>query len=1382
MHWKKLGRKLSVPKQGIWALALSVSLTPLVAPFSALAQSAPRPHVPIAPVAPATLSSSSIHSLINSVSTSTKHQQTTSNLDLSSVISSLHASNTQPLSIQLGGSFSRGIVSGGTSMLVAPGQLVTPAEFAAVNEALHGVQTLLLGSQGSAVGGALNLSSSYVSSLNSLVVPKNVTVDAIGYNSATPLNVSGSVKDLGSIYALQNTANAGSVMNFGSLYVGSGALLTGNLPNSVGATSGVYSSAPQIIAGVNHGNAVYGSNGLTLNVAGDATNTGTISTAGKLTLNAGGTINNQSSATATASTIAGDVSLNSGSGYINNSGIVQATTGNITLSTTLAATDLNVNAAGGSFVANNGAINLRVSSYTGNGNTTLTGGNYLSQALNFNSGAGAITGGVDKITGTVNGVADDAHLSADTPVLTLGNTTVQGDPTYANIGGNIVIVGTDTESSTLAIIASGNITASGAAKIVDPGQTVWLIAGAATSTTTCVGCQNSASINLQAGVNNITGGTVGVTGGTTAGGTIDLKTGNTDASGAIVISTVGTTGALAGGNVNLVAFGGTGSTSGEVLFPTTAGVTSINTSGAAGNNNGGTVTIYAGASGSTGITLNTVTTSATGTGTTGNLSITNSNPSFSGGTGCTNCISFASTGLSTGSISGVSSVGNAPATLNGVITSGNITVTAGGITTAAALTGKDISLSSPTSTNANIALSAAVTASGTLGLSAGGSGTITASAALSGTTSVSLASGSGDIGSSTTSIATTSGALTISTTGNGFVTDTLAASLSSTGTFSSLTFREITASTSITLASSIAATGSISLTASGTASITQNNALTLTAPTLTLTSGSGGISGLAGASLITSGVNTLATTAAGPVRITNTGGTGLSYTPSGTMTALSLSNDNSIIFNAAATVDSGAVSIVTTANSGSISLISLAGTTPTITLNANGFGQISSTGTVGGASTTSFSAVSTSGLISLNTESTSLTVGTSASVNITNVGAVTLLNTGTTFLDLSVTNTTGALIASSPITTSSLGSVNLTATAGAVTVSNTISSNNVFISGTGALTVASLTGIGTNPQITVQGSSLSLSGTINAGATGSVTINPIATETVGLLGGAGTFAISSTLLGQITASSLAIGLTSGGGAITQGTSATLSPNYALTLYGTSYVGTGTTTSLGVNNFNIFPSTGAATLGAITSTSGSLSVEPGTAITLTNSITLGTGARVSLYSAFSGVGSITETAGKTLTAPTIDVETLLATTSNIGVSAAAPLTISTSNLTFDTSTSGSVFINNTGTGALSASSSLVNGALNLVSAGNIALNSNVTSTGAMTISTAGAGTITQGTGTVLTAPSITLNSTGTLSLQTLTAALTITSSGNVTIVNANGSTALTLASGGRRLAH
>jgi len=54
-------------------------------------------------------------------------------------------------------------------------------------KALAGNQTLLLNAQGAAVGGALNLNSRYVSNLTGLVVPKNVAVDAIGFNSATPL-------------------------------------------------------------------------------------------------------------------------------------------------------------------------------------------------------------------------------------------------------------------------------------------------------------------------------------------------------------------------------------------------------------------------------------------------------------------------------------------------------------------------------------------------------------------------------------------------------------------------------------------------------------------------------------------------------------------------------------------------------------------------------------------------------------------------------------------------------------------------------------------------------------------------------------------------------------------------------------------------------------------------------------------------------------------------------------------------------------------------------------------------------------------------------------------------------------------------------------------
>ena len=101
-----------------------------------------------------------------------------------------------------------------------------------------------------------------------------------------------------------------------------------------------------------------------------------------------------------AGTIAssGNVDIYSGSGNITNSGLINAGQGNINVAT-LPSHNLNMNNAGGTLQALNGAINFRDASYTGSANINVNGGNYLSQTMNLNSGSGDVNVNVNQVTG-----------------------------------------------------------------------------------------------------------------------------------------------------------------------------------------------------------------------------------------------------------------------------------------------------------------------------------------------------------------------------------------------------------------------------------------------------------------------------------------------------------------------------------------------------------------------------------------------------------------------------------------------------------------------------------------------------------------------------------------------------------------------------------------------------------------------------------------------------------------------------------------------------------------------------------------------------------------------------------------------------------------------
>ncbi len=282
-----MNRKSSKRRCALVSSALA--LTPIISPWSAFAQTVPvggRPGMRPAMVA---TGSSSLHPA----------------LDLGSTNASLSSPNNSAVSINIGGSLSNGTVIGGTQLSISPGQSVTPAQYAAVYQLIHGGnQALVVNSMGAAQSGSLNLSSKYLDSLANLVIPGGVSVTASGYNSKTPLNVSGALDISGSMHAIQGAANITSVLNLGSLTINQGGLLSGYLPS--GSTQG------------------YASGGMNLNVSGSVLNRGTITSPGALNILAGGNVINQSVNSVQSVMSAQNLNIVSNNGSIINSGLIQA--------------------------------------------------------------------------------------------------------------------------------------------------------------------------------------------------------------------------------------------------------------------------------------------------------------------------------------------------------------------------------------------------------------------------------------------------------------------------------------------------------------------------------------------------------------------------------------------------------------------------------------------------------------------------------------------------------------------------------------------------------------------------------------------------------------------------------------------------------------------------------------------------------------------------------------------------------------------------------------------------------------------------------------------------------------------------------------------------
>lgn len=473
-------------------------------------------------------------------------------LDLTSTAALFAANNTAPVEMRVGGfAGGTGVVRGGSRTMVDPNEMLTASQYLALQQLMTtGSQNLIVNDQGAAVGGFVTLTSSHVGDLTSLTVPTGVTMHSIDFNSATPLNVSGAAAVNGSMYALQSTQGQTAVMNFGSLSVGPGGVLSTELPGSATYLSNVYASA-----------------GLTASVTGDLHNSGSISTAGNLNLNVGGAIYNQSTSASQAQMAGALVNLYSGAGSFVNSGTIAATVGNLNLASK-AATDITINNAGGLLKAS-GDVNVRDAAFTDQNDLYLLGGQIDGQNLNLYSGCGAIELIADQSSATVNAYAHDVHAGVSGGDLRLGAMEISGDPAFFNTNGNVLV---------------GNFTFSGDDVLIAASQNVLSGAGVVaidTSGATGGDIQIYAGVNMtvnpvqESGSNDITS-TITVTGRSTTGGKVDLVGANP----LTTLTSVGTAGD--GGTIGIFAFAGTNQDSGTISLPTALTITSGGT-GAAGN-------------------------------------------------------------------------------------------------------------------------------------------------------------------------------------------------------------------------------------------------------------------------------------------------------------------------------------------------------------------------------------------------------------------------------------------------------------------------------------------------------------------------------------------------------------------------------------------------------------------------------------------------------------------------------------------------------------------------------------------------------------------------------------------------------------------------------
>src|SRR5262249_49153837 len=159
---------------------------------------------------------------------------------------------------------------------------------------------------------------------------------------------------------------------------------------------------------------------------------------------------------------------------------------------------------------------------------------------------------------------------------------ISGDPTFVNVAGNIDLTGAVTATEKLAIIASGDIRIPSSANVsittTGASSNLVMIAGA---TVTCTGCNTTFS--APPGTSIGSGKTASVDFTVTNGGSINLATNNTIASGN-VISVPSTA------TVTLAAWSN-GTANGAILLPANAAVSGGSIKMFAGGSNGSNTSI-----------------------------------------------------------------------------------------------------------------------------------------------------------------------------------------------------------------------------------------------------------------------------------------------------------------------------------------------------------------------------------------------------------------------------------------------------------------------------------------------------------------------------------------------------------------------------------------------------------------------------------------------------------------------------------------------------------------------------------------------------------------------------------------------------------------------
>ncbi|MBU6451788.1 MAG: hypothetical protein KGS72_08430 [Cyanobacteria bacterium REEB67] len=466
------------------------------------------------------------------------------------------------------------------------GSLTEGESLAAYQVQTTGHQTLRLDAKGNIVGGSFIIPSYFGQSTEVLYIPKGVKA----FDESTSLVLSGNIVNAGQLI-IENPSSASATID------------AANIVNS----GSIKSLVP-----------------LTLSAADTLTNSGQIASQSSLSISAGTALINAAQSGTTAS-INALHDINISASKVINAGLITSTSGNINLSTQNPA-DIAITNTGGALQATSGDVNVRTSAFAGSNDFKLTGGDVYARNLNIYSGCGSVDINADNISGPVNVTAGDLHSYTKSPNLQLGQLTVSGDPTFFNVGSISINGGITSNTSGIAIIATGDIKVpAGSSPTLTTSNSVGssfdiLLAAGAQFTPTTGTTGNGTSTGD-------TTTTVTINGGSTTGGKIDF--GNN----AVTVTTVPTnttSNPFNGGNVTMLAFAGTNSGSGTIYMPQTT----ISTGGAAGTSSGatfsnGNVVLAGGASSGNAVVAGTINTASSQAAGNGSVTIMAASPQIS---------------------------------------------------------------------------------------------------------------------------------------------------------------------------------------------------------------------------------------------------------------------------------------------------------------------------------------------------------------------------------------------------------------------------------------------------------------------------------------------------------------------------------------------------------------------------------------------------------------------------------------------------------------------------------------------------------------------------------------------------------------------------------